>query len=68
MLKLFKKRRLPFFVPPVSLYTPVVGLEEVIRLLAMREPLYRECAECSVDTEEKAPHVVAAEIVSWLGR
>jgi shikimate kinase len=44
------------------------GMEEVVRLLAMREPLYRECAECSIDTEEKAPHLVAAEIVSWLGR
>lgn len=42
------------------------GLEEVERLLALREPLYRECAEFVVDTEGKTPEQVAGEIVSLL--
>lgn len=42
------------------------GLEEVERLLSLREPLYHECAEFAVDTESKPPEQVAAEIVSWL--
>lgn len=42
------------------------GLEEVERLLALREPLYRECAEFAVDTEAKPPEQIAAEIVSLL--
>jgi shikimate kinase len=46
--------------------TAAGGLEEVERLLAVREPLYRECAEFVVDTEGKTPEQVAAEIVSLL--
>jgi shikimate kinase len=42
------------------------GLEEVKRLLALREPLYRECAKFSVDTEGKTPEQIAAEVVSLL--
>lgn len=44
--------------------TSAGGLDEVVRLLAVREPLYRECAEFTVDTEAKSPETVAAEIVS----
>ena len=42
------------------------GLEEVERLLAIREPLYRECANFAVDTQGKTPEQVAAEVVSLL--
>ena len=42
------------------------GLAEVERLLAAREPLYRECASFTVDTEGKTPEQIAAEVVSLL--
>ena len=38
------------------------GLPEIQRLLAQREPLYRECADYIVDTEGKSPAQVADEI------
>jgi shikimate kinase len=44
------------------------GLKEVVHLLTVREPLYRECAEFTVDTEGKTPEQIAHEIVSLLGR
>jgi shikimate kinase len=46
--------------------TSAGGLPEIERLLAIREPLYRECAEFAVDTEGKTPEQVAAEVVSLL--
>jgi shikimate kinase len=42
------------------------GLAEVERLLSVREPLYRECADFTVDTEAKTPEQIAAEVVSLL--
>ena len=42
--------------------TTVGGLEEIERLLTVREPLYRECATLSVDTAQRSPAAVAAEI------
>lgn len=43
------------------------GYEEIVELLAAREPLYRECADFSVDTEQKKPAELADEIVDLLG-
>jgi shikimate kinase len=42
--------------------TTAGGLEEIRTLLAAREPFYRECATLIVDTEDKSPADVAAEI------
>jgi len=38
------------------------GLEEILQLLDVREPLYRETAHLAVDTEGKEPAQVAEEI------
>jgi shikimate kinase len=46
--------------------TQAGGLQEIQRLLAVREPLYRECAKFAVDTEGKTPEQIAAEVVSLL--
>lgn len=40
----------------------VGGLPEIKELLRAREPLYRACAELTVDTEHQAPEQVAAAI------
>lgn len=42
------------------------GVEEVRRLLGEREPLYRECADLTIDTEGKSAAQVAEEIVAGL--
>jgi shikimate kinase len=42
------------------------GLEEVVHLLATREPIYRESAHLEVDTEDKSPDDVAVEILKRL--
>jgi shikimate kinase len=44
--------------PPLT----VGGLAEVRELLQVREPLYRECACCSVETAGRSPAEVAAVI------
>lgn len=41
------------------------GLAEIIDLLERRERLYRECADFSVDTEDKSPDEVVQEILDW---
>jgi shikimate kinase len=46
--------------------TTAGGETEVVRMLAEREPLYRQCAHLEVDTEGKTPSVVAAEILDRL--
>jgi len=46
--------------------TSVGGLTEIEQLLRVREPLYRECASFAVDTENKTPEQIAAEVVSLL--
>lgn len=46
--------------------TTAGGLPEIVELLAFREPLYRECADIEVDTEEKTIDEVAAEILDRL--
>ncbi len=40
------------------------GLEEIRQVLASRTPLYRQTADWVVDTEEKSPALVAAEILA----
>ena len=43
------------------------GLEEILHLLAEREPIYREAADIEVDTESKTPEQLADEIIERLG-
>lgn len=42
------------------------GLEEIVELLAKREPVYRETADLTVNTEGKAPEALAEEILAAL--
>jgi len=42
------------------------GLAEIQQLLAVRTPLYRQCATLEVDTEGRSPDEVAAEIMQRL--
>ena len=50
------------------------GLAEIEQLLAVRTPLYQECADFTVETAERSPDQVADEIVcllqnsSWTGK
>jgi len=44
--------------------TSAGGLDEIRKLLLERTPLYHECADFIVDTKEKSPEQIAAEIVS----
>jgi len=41
-------------------------LAEVDAALAVREPLYRSCADASFDTSRESPEAIAARIVAWL--
>ena len=43
------------------------GLEEIVHLLAKREPIYRQTAHLEVQTEDKAPEPLADEILGRLG-
>jgi shikimate kinase len=48
--------------------TPTGGVEEVRKLLADREPLYREVADLAVDADRPSPDSVAATILkAWAG-
>jgi shikimate kinase len=49
--------------PPL---TRAGGLAEIEDVLARRAPIYQQCADLVVDTEEKTPAEVAAEIVAEL--
>jgi shikimate kinase len=42
------------------------GLAEIEQLLSLREPLYRQSADLSVDTEDKTPEEVAREVVAYV--
>jgi shikimate kinase len=42
------------------------GEAEVVRLLAERLPLYHECADLEIDTEDKSPAEIAGEIIRQL--
>lgn len=46
--------------------TTAGGAAEVVRLLAEREPFYRECAAIEVDTEGKSPAEIAGQIIRRL--
>ncbi|MBN1911834.1 MAG: shikimate kinase [Pirellulales bacterium] len=39
------------------------GLAEVVQLLAVREPIYRQTADVEIDTEGKTPEQIADEIL-----
>ena len=41
------------------------GFQEIQQLLSAREPVYQECADYQVDTEDKSPESVADAIHSW---
>lgn len=43
------------------------GLEEIVQLLSQRESVYRESAHVEVDTEQKTPEGIAAEILDRAG-
>ena len=47
--------------------TDRTGLEEILHLLAKREPIYRQTAHLEVQTEDKAPEPLADEILRRLG-
>lgn len=49
--------------PPLTAGGP---REEVRSLLEMRGPLYEECADYSLDTDDRSAAEVAEQIVSWL--
>lgn len=51
--------------PPLSSAATVSA--EVVELLRTREPLYRSTADAVVDTDERPPAAVAAEVLSRLG-
>lgn len=46
--------------------TTAGGRTEIEQLLAMRMPIYRECAHLEVDTEGKSPAEIAAEMIDRL--
>ncbi len=45
--------------------TSAGGLAEIVRLLAQREPIYRQTADRVVDTENRTPQQLAEEILQW---
>ncbi len=45
--------------------TTLGDAEEIARLMAEREPWYRGCAQCAVNTQDQTPDQVAEEIVVW---
>jgi len=46
--------------------TTAGGPSEVVELLRQREPLYRQCANLEIDTEDKSPIEIAGEIIDRL--
>jgi shikimate kinase len=44
--------------------TAAGGVEEVVNLLAVREPFYREVASAAFDTDTRSPEQVAADILT----
>lgn len=43
--------------------TDQAPLQEIITLLEIREPIYRECANLIIDTENRSPESIVEEIV-----
>jgi shikimate kinase len=48
--------------PPLT----VGGRAEMEEMLRLREPLYRQCADHSVQTAARVPSEIAAEILRWM--
>ena len=46
--------------------TATGGIDEIRELLTLREPIYRQCATCQVDTVGKSPTDVVDEILGYL--
>jgi shikimate kinase len=46
--------------------TAAGGITEIIDTLALRLPLYRDCASIAVDTEGKSAAEVVVEIIEWI--
>jgi shikimate kinase len=46
--------------------TPAGGLEEVQRLLAIRDPIYAACADFILEAGSASPAELAGKIVRWL--
>jgi shikimate kinase len=46
--------------------TSTGGLAEIQDLLARRDPIYRQCADCQIDTESKTPDQIVGELAEWL--
>jgi shikimate kinase len=44
------------------------GIEEVVQILAEREPLYHECAHVRVETAGRSPEEVVSEVLRFLDR
>jgi shikimate kinase len=42
------------------------SLDEIVHLLAEREPVYRESAHWAIETEGKSPEAIADEILATL--
>jgi shikimate kinase len=42
------------------------GIEEIEQLLHVREPFYRECADCTVDTAHRSPEAAVGLILAHL--
>jgi shikimate kinase len=47
--------------------TAAGGLAEIESLLAVRGPHYRDCADCIVATDGRAPETIAEEIIAGIG-
>ncbi len=43
------------------------GLAEIRQLLSQREPLYKSCADSTIDADGKRLAEVADEVVAWIG-
>jgi shikimate kinase len=48
--------------PPLT----VGGRAEMEEIIRLREPLYRQCAENTVDTSRRKPNDIVAEILRWM--
>ncbi len=46
--------------------TDLGELEEIVRLLAVRTPMYKHLAQITVATDDVAPDIVAARLANWI--
>ncbi|QDT69544.1 Shikimate kinase 2 [Planctomycetes bacterium MalM25] len=52
--------------PSLTGQSGAAGLGEVERVLAEREPIYRDCATVAMDADGRTPAAIADEIAAWL--